>query len=194
VALLLEERLAVRTVVKVGGGLLVHEAELRDALELIDGSSCALIVPGGGPFADAVRDAYDSGAVDDDAAHWMAVLAMDQYAELLVSRIARGSIVRTPSEASRAASAGLVPILAPARWLRQSDPLPHSWDVTSDSIAAWIAGQIGARRLVLVKPPGATGNLVDAYFERALPAGLDVRVVPADDRSGLKTALYDEAV
>jgi aspartokinase-like uncharacterized kinase len=31
------------------------------------------------------------------------------------------------------------------------DDLPASWDVTSDSIAAWVAGQVGAGRLVLVK-------------------------------------------
>jgi probable H4MPT-linked C1 transfer pathway protein len=190
VALLLTERLAVRTVVKVGGGLLAHEAELRAVLEVLDRSSRALIVPGGGPFADAVRDAYARGAVDDDAAHWMAVLAMDQYAELLASRMSRGCVVTSPSAACRAASSGQVPILAPSRWLREADPLPHSWDVTSDSIAAWVAGQVGARRLVLVKPPGATGHLVDAYFERARPAGLDVRVVPAGDQGGLKTALY----
>ncbi|HET9270212.1 MAG TPA: hypothetical protein VFO31_18680, partial [Vicinamibacterales bacterium] len=154
----------------------------------LDGSSRTLIVPGGGPFADAVRDAYARGVVDDDAAHWMAVLAMDQYAELLASRMSRGCVVTSLSAACRAASAGQVPILAPSRWLREADPLPHSWDVTSDSIAAWIAGQVGARRLVLVKPPGATGHLVDAHFARTLPAGLDVQVVPADDQRGL-TAL-----
>ena len=189
VALLLAERLAVRTVVKVGGGLLPHDAELTAVVSGLDAVSHTLIVPGGGPFADAVRDAYARGTVDDDAAHWMAVLAMDQYAELLASRMSRGCVVTSLSAAYRAASSGQVPILAPSRWLREADPLPHSWDVTSDSIAAWIAGQVGARRLVLIKPPGATGQLVDAYFERARPAGLDVYVVPADDRGGLKTAL-----
>ena len=31
------------------------------------------------------------------------------------------------------------------------DELPASWAVTSDSIAAWVAGKVGAGRLVLVK-------------------------------------------
>ena len=31
------------------------------------------------------------------------------------------------------------------------DALPASWEVTSDSIAAWVADQVGAGRLVLVK-------------------------------------------
>ena len=189
VALLLDERLAVRTVVKVGGGLLAHEAELRAVLDVLDRSSRTLIVPGGGPFADAVRDAYRRGAVDDDAAHWMAVLAMDQYAELLASRMPRGCVVTSLGAAHHAASAGQVPILAPSRWLREADPLPHSWDVTSDSIAAWVAGQARASALVLVKPPRAAGTLTDAYFERARPAGVRVHVVAADDEGGLKTAL-----
>ena len=55
-------------------------------------------------------------------------------------------------------AAGRVPVIAPYRWLREADPLPHSWDVTSDSIAAWLASALGAARLVLVKPPGATGD------------------------------------
>jgi aspartokinase-like uncharacterized kinase len=180
VALLLEQRMAVRVVVKVGGSLLAHERDLAAVLRVVDASSHAMIVPGGGPFADAVREQYHRGEMNDDEAHWMAVRAMDQYAELLVSRLSRGCLVSSGAEAMQAAASGRVPVLAPSQWVREADPLPHSWDVTSDSIAAWIAGESGARRLVLIKAPGATGNLVDAYFERARPAGLDVRVVPAD--------------
>ena len=68
-----------------------------------------------------------------------------------------------------ALDAGRVPVLAPSQWLREADPLPHSWDVTSDSIAAWVAGAVGARELVLVKPAGAAGaDTVDPYFSRVL--------------------------
>ncbi len=76
-------------------------------------------------------------------------------------------------------------MLAPSRWLRQADPLPHSWDVTSDSIAAWVAGQAGASTLVLVKAPGATGALTDPYFERAVPAGVRCEIIAADDVDAL---------
>ena len=83
-----------------------------------------------------------------------------------------------------------VPVLAPYRWLREADPLPHSWTVTSDSIAAWVAGQVGARRLVLVKPPHARGNeLVDSYFQRALPAHVTSTIVSADQMEALNRAL-----
>ena len=38
--------------------------------------------------------------------------------------------------------------------MRQRDPLPSSWDVTSDSIAAWIAAELGIELLVLKSVDG----------------------------------------
>src|SRR5712691_5439065 len=154
---------SVETVVKLGGGLLAYP-ELFDALVSAIGAAARgrrlLVVPGGGPFADAVREVDRRVRLSDDAAHWMAVLAMDQYAHLVAARLPGGVLVTELREIAAAFSAGPdghVPVLAPYRWLREADPLPHAWDVTSDSIAAWVAGRVGARRLVLVKPPGATG-------------------------------------
>ena len=117
----------------------------------------------------------------DEAAHWMAVLAMDQYAHLIVSQLPASWLVYGPEDLVEASFAGSIPVLAPFKWLRSADPLPHSWDVTSDSIAAWVAGALGARELVLVKPPYAEGpTLVDAYFDRARPALVQVNVITAD--------------
>jgi aspartokinase-like uncharacterized kinase len=140
-----------------------------------------VIVPGGGPFADAVRAQDAASSLSDDAAHWMAVLAMDQYAHLIVSRMRRAVLVSDAADISAARDLGHVPVLAPYAWLRRDDPLPHSWQVTSDSIAAWIARALGARRLLLVKPPGFTPgpDAVDGYFAQARGT-LDYGVVPAD--------------
>jgi probable H4MPT-linked C1 transfer pathway protein len=184
VALLFEvSRLAVRTVVKIGGGLLAHEGCLDAVLAVIGDEAhdrSLLIVPGGGPFADAVREQDDRLELDDDAAHWMAILAMDQYAHLIASRLRGAMLVRDAGEIAGALRVGRVPVLAPSSWLRRADPLPHSWSVTSDSIAAWVATQVGAGELVLIKPPGATGeDLVDPYFAR-LGTGLRTAIVPAD--------------
>ena len=179
-------------VIKVGGGLLAHADTWRcvlDTLSVGAAGRAALIVPGGGPFADAVREVDRRVTAGDDAAHWMAILAMDQYAELLASQIS-GAVLVTNLESARAAlQAGQLPVLAPSQWLRDADPLPHSWDVTSDSIGAWIAGAAGAARFVVVKPPGASGPLVDPYFERALPSGVAVTVVPADQQDLLASSL-----
>jgi aspartokinase-like uncharacterized kinase len=182
----------VDAVVKLGGGVLAHPQHFELVLGAIAAAARRhrlLIVPGGGPFADAVRDADRRLRLDDEAAHWMAVLAMDQFAHLIASRLGCGVLVSDANDIASALGAGRVPILAPYRWLRDTDPLPHSWDVTSDSIAAWIAGALGATRLILVKPPGAAGgDVVDAYFSRALPSTVTVQMVAADNMVALDRA------
>ena len=180
-------------VVKVGGGLLAFPGHLDAVLAaLADAASTSrvLIVPGGGPFADAVRAVDRELTLSDDAAHWMAVLAMDQYAHLLVSRLRSASLASDAGGIAAELDRGRLPVLAPSRWLRDADPLPHSWDVTSDSIAAWVAGEVGARRLVLVKPPGAGDQAVDPYFHRTLPPQMaSSQVVAADQIDALRRCL-----
>lgn len=185
----------VSAVVKIGGGVLRHPEHFG---AVVDAAGAAarhhrlLIVPGGGPFADAVRATDRRIGLSDSAAHWMAVLAMDQYAHLLASRLLGGVIVTSPHEVAVALDAGALPVLAPSRWLRECDPLPHSWDVTSDSIAAWVAGAIGAPCLVLVKPPGvASANIVDGYFARALPTSVTHLILSADRIGSLRSVLRD---
>ena len=167
---------------KLGGGVLTHAEYFEGALTAIAAAArehALLVVPGGGPFADAVREVDRRYGLSDVAAHWMAVLAMDQYAHLVASRLAGAVLVEEPADIAAALDAGRVPVLAPSRWLRAADPLPHTWDVTSDSLAAWIAGVVGARRLVLIKPPGASGQVVDAYF-----SGDPARIGDKRDRDG----------
>ena len=172
------------TVIKVGGGL----SRTAGALDAV-GAALALagrrhrlvVVPGGGPFADAVRDFARHEPLSDTTAHWMAIRAMDQYAQVLAERIPGAVLVDEPDAIEAAVGTAGVAVLAPFRWLRGADPLPHRWDVTSDSIAAFVAGAVGAGRLVLVKPAGAdgapAGAVVDPYFESALPPGLPWTVV-----------------
>ena len=185
----------IETVVKLGGGALAHVGHFEAVLAAIAAAAQdrrLLVVPGGGPFADAVREVDCRLRLSNDAAHWMALLAIDQYAILVASRLAGSVLVTKRHEIADALDAPVrqVPVLAPYRWLRETDPLPHEWMVTSDSIAAWVAGMVCARRLVLVKPPGAAGNeLVDAYFSRALPAHITPVIVPADRLDALHSAL-----
>lgn len=110
-----------------------------------------LVVPGGGPFADAVRGCDRRYRLTDTVAHWMAVLAMDQYGYLLHDLIPHSQPLRDPKDAHAVASAGRIPVLLPFDLLYRTDPLPHGWAVTSDTISAWIAESVGAPRLVLLK-------------------------------------------
>jgi 5-(aminomethyl)-3-furanmethanol phosphate kinase len=173
------EDVAFGPVIKIGGSLVEDPATFGVAVRALDAlperlspGSVPLIVPGGGPFADAVRDVDGQLGAGDDAAHWMAILGMDQMAHLLAARTTVGDLVETPSAAVAVHGARRLPIIAPYRWLRERDPLPHCWAVTSDSIAAWIALELGAAELVLVKrsvgPPEA---VTDRYFSSVLAEG-----------------------
>jgi aspartokinase-like uncharacterized kinase len=171
--------------VKVGGGLAAQEAALdRTARALVVASRRhrLVVVPGGGPFADAVR-AFDAvHGLSADAAHWMAIAAMNQYAYALADRIGGAVLVESAAEMAAAHAEELLPVLAPARWLRAADVLPHSWDATSDSAAAFLAGALDAAALVLVKPVGGeVPALTDAHFMQHLPRGLPVAVLAVDE-------------
>ena len=163
-------------VVKVGGGLLAHPGALEAVaagLRDLGGDWRVVVVPGGGPLADTIRRLQPAVGLSDDAAHWMAVLAMDQYGHLLAERIEGARLVEEPGAIGPALEAGRVAVLAPYRWMRSADVLPHSWDATSDSVAAFVAGALDARHLVLVKPAdGDPMALVDPCFQLVVPAGL----------------------
>jgi len=175
-------------VVKVGGALLSLDDALPrfvGALNRIPPDHSFIVIPGGGPFADAVRSVDRLHSLSPDDAHWMAILGMDQYAIMLASRIPNAELVHRHGEIARARARGRIPVLAPYRWLREVDPLPHSWDVTSDSIAAWIAVQVGARQLVLIKASShGEHSTVDRHFERARPAALKCSIITPDMFSG----------
>lgn len=192
-------------VAKVGGSL-YDSPSLREVVKaLADAarSSRLLIVPGGGPFADTVRGAWRRHRLSDKGAHRMALLAMDQFGLLLCDLEPRAEPVRTLAAARRALVEGKLPVLLAARLAAAARDLPASWSVTSDSIAAWVAGRAGARRLVLIKSidgpaPGkralsairvavrkptctadrmAERGWVDQAFPGILPRGIDCRIV-----------------
>jgi 5-(aminomethyl)-3-furanmethanol phosphate kinase len=182
-------------VVKVGGSLARGESleELGARVAELGRRHRLLVVPGGGVFADAVREQDARFGLRPSTAHWMAVLAMEQYAHLLCELIPGGGLVRTLAEAEACAARGVAAVLLPWELLRHSEALPHSWAVTSDSIAAWIAREAAAPLLVLLKDrhgmacletvaaaaaPSprvtvtaselAAAEVVDGYFERVL--------------------------
>jgi 5-(aminomethyl)-3-furanmethanol phosphate kinase len=175
----------VLTVVKVGGGLAREAGD--DALR----ARCAaiaeagvrhplLVVPGGGEFAGAVREHDRRFGLRPETAHRMAILAMDQFgwalADLIPGAARRTDLGPVPD--------GGVSVLLPAALLERLDPLPASWAVTSDSIAAWAAGAAGADRLILVKP-------VAGIYRNWPPTGGPIAELTVDELAALRSAGVD---
>lgn len=172
-------------VVKAGGSLTTEIPELHSLLA--SSGRDLLVVPGGGLFADAVRESGAQGT----PAHWMAICAMEETAWLWVAAGA------TPVDTLHAPVRG-VSVLLPYRVMRDADPLPHSWDVTSDTIAAWVASSRNAPLLLLKSVDGVlTGGEVCEVVPRDVEAGMvvtdvvDPAFLPFARATGIRWAIVN---
>jgi 5-(aminomethyl)-3-furanmethanol phosphate kinase len=141
-------------VVKIGGGLLRADGldGLRRACAEVTelaATQPVLVVPGGGPFADAVRAVDAQVGLADGIAHELALRAMDQLGTVLATLLP-GAELLTGLAAPRT-----IGLLAAAPALAGRPEIPESWAVTSDSLAVLAAGAIGAEEVVLLKPVDA---------------------------------------
>ncbi len=141
------------SVVKIGGSLCRKPRELRllcEELCRLALERVLIVVPGGAEFADCVRNLDKRFCLSPILAHRMAILGMDQYGLLLSGMFSKCHIVDNLARLKRISTSGVV-LFLPSKFMFEVDPLENSWDVTSDSIAAYVAGRIGAEKLVLVK-------------------------------------------
>ena len=137
-------------VVKIGGSLWRSPLLARWIAALRAFPGPLTIVPGGGPFADAVRAAQPTMGFSDRAAHKMAVLAMEQYGLALVDKFAGLESAATPEEAGAVHASGNIAVWRPSA-MASDLRVAASWDVTSDSLSAIYAHDSGAARLLLIK-------------------------------------------
>jgi aspartokinase-like uncharacterized kinase len=144
-------------VIKLGGSLMPVARDLmRTLVALTDEGYSFLVVPGGGPMADLVRMIYSSHKTTDEAAHWMAILAMEQYAYFLADG-GIASLTRNICHPPQVKQA--VEVLLPYQALLEDDlGLVHTWDYTSDSVALLVAAQLKAP---LVKATIVDGVILD---------------------------------
>ncbi len=152
----------VDVVVKLGGSLAEGDANpqrLMTTLVRLARRHRLLVVPGGGEFAETVRGAFARLHLSEGAAHRMALLAMDQYGLLLTDLTPGSTAVTSLAEARAVVAAGRLPVLLPSAAIWAADPLENSWRVTGDAIAAWVAGVVGARLLVMAKAVDTNGSL-----------------------------------
>lgn len=132
-------------VAKVGGSLL-DWPELGERLRRWRAplAEQVVLVTGGGAIADVIREAQQIHQLTESAAHWVAIRTMTLNAHLLAT--ITGWPVVTERTADKTAILDVWPFCS------TDDPqaLAHSWQVTSDSIAARIA-RVWQANLTLLK-------------------------------------------
>jgi len=145
-------------IIKLGGSLIQSAKRIVRGLRDYTNSTgeSILIVPGGSIFADTVRKID----LSQEAAHWMAILAMEQYSYYL----ADGTDVKLTDSLENTNETF---ILLPYNLLKNNDELPHTWDVTSDTIAAWVAWKKKAR---FIKLTDVDGIYLDGILQNELNA------------------------
>lgn len=173
-------------IVKLGGSL-ARDASLPLWLEMLAevGGGRAIVVPGGGPFADQAREAQAWWQLDDLAGHNMAVLGMAQTALMMQALCPALQLAADEAQIREVLRRGQPALWFPVDLLRtRADELTH-WGVTSDSLALWLARRLHAERLMVVKACsidakrslaqlGAAGVLDSEFAERARDAGFPI--------------------
>jgi aspartokinase-like uncharacterized kinase len=140
-------------VIKIGGSLAEEPERLRalcTKLSEFAKKFAIVVVPGGGRFADVVRDFDQRFTLSSGISHRMAILGMDQFGLLLSQIIPDSCATYLLNDAKQLSEIRVVPIFLPSRLMFKEDPLENSWDVTSDSIAAYVAGRLRVAKVLLV--------------------------------------------
>lgn len=146
-------------VIKLGGSLARHEV-LPRWLELLAelGGGRAIVVPGGGHFADQAREAQAWWQLDDLAGHNMAVLGMAQTALMMQALCPALQLAADEAQIGEVLRRGRPALWFPLELLRsRADELTH-WGVSSDSLALWLARRLHAERLLVVKACAVDGR------------------------------------
>ena len=138
-------------VLKLGGSL-AESGRLRALLALVARARRpVVVVPGGGAFADAVRETQRTLGFSDETAHDMALLAMHQMADAMIALEPRLMGAESLIGIARAWHRRRVPVWLPASLCAGDRLIPRDWSITSDGLAARLAERLGDVELLLVK-------------------------------------------
>jgi aspartokinase-like uncharacterized kinase len=148
-------------IVKLGGSLSRADTLIKclNSVEQNYQGREVVIVPGGGEFADQVRLAQHHWQFDDNTAHRMAILAMQQMALLIKGLKDDFFIARSVTDIRKQLHRQKIIIWSPDIAELQCAAIQASWDITSDSLAAWLATALSATELILVKSAAIDANL-----------------------------------
>ena len=141
----------IKHVVKIGGSLFPDYAiDLADKLKNTE----SLIILGGGEFANLIRKYDEDINFSDETNHWTAIECMDIISKLVNDKVKSTKLAYSIDEANEISDKGFTPIFVVSEFLKTNDPFECSWDVTSDSIAAYVADIFDANLLIVTNVNG----------------------------------------
>jgi aspartokinase-like uncharacterized kinase len=108
-----------------------------------------IIIPGGGSFANFIRKVYSELKFTDELAHWMSIISMNYNGIELGKKFPKLEIFEDCDKLKEIGKCFC--IFLPYQFLKKNDKLPHSWDVTSDSITLFLAKRLGLNECFLIK-------------------------------------------
>ena len=142
-------------VFKIGGKILENSDNLKSTISQLT-QLCEekilqkiIVIPGGGSLANFVRSLDEVLQIGDDLAHWIAIYSMN-YNGIMLNRkypdLESVEKLKTIQDAKQ-----MFCIFLPYSFLREDNTLPHNWDVTSDSIALYVANKLKLNQCFLIK-------------------------------------------
>lgn len=179
-------------IIKIGGSLLAPD-RLKACLRRVAArSETALVVIGGGSFADQIRAAQQLWQFNDVTAHHMAILAMQQTALLAQALQPDWALVQSLNDLRHWPAQNRIGLWFPDITLLNKQSIPATWRITSDSLAAWLASITPTTELLIVKATAiesgtalpllvAQGILDDAFLDYAKPDHYKITVVNYHD-------------
>lgn len=172
------------------GGSLLSRRDLAVRLDRLLQQSVkppdeVLMICGGGPAADLVRNWDSQFQFGERIAHHLAIGSLTLTATLLSELLPQSGIAASRRDAERFWQAGRLPVGRPDALLNELAetglPAPfQDWEFTTDSIAAWLSVCWGAERLVLIKSTehseldlqsASEAGLVDRHFPEVAAEG-----------------------
>ncbi len=188
--------------IKIGGSLYDSQDLIKWLLTIDEYSARNIvIIPGGGPFADQVRQADEMHHLDQIHAHNMAVMSMQQYGTLLASLCPNMILANTTDKIHMAWQNSKTAIWEPYEMLRDECELDRTWDITSDSLSVWLANKLELKNLLLIKSSDdvlkvksierlSDKNCIDPYFCQYVNlSNINVHVLHKSESSEFKNML-----
>lgn len=146
-------------ILKIGGSLYSSSYLKEWCDRLANIKSPIIIVPGGGPFADQVREVEKKWNLSDSIAHKMAIMGMQQFGSLLIN--INNKLL--PLESANNDFTDMPHVWMPYQDILTECDYPKNWQTTSDSLAVWLASKLSADHLCLVKSAQIDSSLIDRY-------------------------------